>query len=271
MVGTVQDLTLDPAIRDWVLLPLSAILLLAGLVRHYVSQAIAGKPKPQPLLALREQRAITRGQLLRANGSHLPPSAFASLKTHLSKAYDDGSYLKAPASADGQAAPPPNPLGDPAAMEGMMDMLKKQAVGFLPQTILMYYINSFFSGFLLTRLPFPLPPKFKELLQRGIDVPDLDASWCSAISWYFLCLFGLNPVYQLLLGEDNAASDLAAMNPAGMMGGGGAAMPTMPGQPAQDFSKMFRAEKENLEIVEYVWVCEGVEERLLKKYGAGTA
>lgn len=42
----------------------------------------------------------------------------------------------------------------------------------------------------------------------------------------------------------------------------------MPGTPAQDFSKMFKAEKENLDIVEYAWVCEGVEERLLKKYGA---
>ncbi|GAA6041009.1 hypothetical protein JCM8097_000539 [Rhodosporidiobolus ruineniae] len=264
MTRAALDLTLDPAIRDWTLLPLSAILLLAGLVRHYVSQAINSKPKPQPLLVMREQRALVRGQLLRTNGSHLPPSAFASLKSHLARAYQNGDYLKAPPPPEDESAPPANPLGDPAAMEGMMDMLKKQAVGFLPQTILMYYINSFFSGFLLTRLPFPLPPKFKELLQRGIDVPDLDASWCSAISWYFLCLFGLNPIYQLLLGEDNAASDLAAMNPAGMMGGG--AMPAMPGQPAQDFAKLFRAEKENLDIAEYAWVCEGIEERLLKKY-----
>ncbi|GAA5858348.1 hypothetical protein JCM8547_004660 [Rhodosporidiobolus lusitaniae] len=255
------------AIRDWVLLPLSAILLLAGLVRHYVSQAIQSKPKPQPLLVVREQRALTRGQLLRASCSSLPPSSFLALKTHLSQAYTDGSYLKSPPPPDGQQAPPANPLGDPAMMDGMMDMLKKQAVGFLPQTILMYYINSFFSGFLLTRLPFPLPPKFKELLQRGIDVPDLDASWCSAISWYFLCLFGLNPVYQLILGEDNAASDLASMNPGAMMGGAGGAMPAMPGQPAQDFVKLFKAEKENLDIVEYKWVGEGVEERLLRKYG----
>ncbi|BGP12251.1 hypothetical protein JCM10213_000056 [Rhodosporidiobolus nylandii] len=265
MAAVMQELTLDPEIRDYVLLPLSAILLLAGLVRHYVSQAIASKPKPQALLVVREQRALLRGQLLRANGSHLPPAAFLALKSHLSQAYQDGSYLKAPPPPPGENAPPPNPLGDPAAMDGMLDMLKKQAVGFLPQTILMYYINSFFSGFLLTRLPFPLPPKFKELLQRGIDVPDLDASWCSAISWYFLCLFGLNPIYGLILGEDNAASDLAAMNPATMMGGGG--MPAMPGQPAQDFNKMFKAEKENLDIAEYAWVCDGVEERLLKKYG----
>lgn len=54
------------------------------------------------------------------------------------------------------------------------------------------------------RLPFPLTIRFKEMLQRGlIDVPDLDASWCSSISWFFLCSFGLNPVYRLLLGDEN--------------------------------------------------------------------
>lgn len=32
----------------------------------------------------------------------------------------------------------------------MMDMIKKQAVGFLPQTILMYYIGYFYDGFVLS-------------------------------------------------------------------------------------------------------------------------
>ena len=57
---------------------------------------------------------------------------------------------------------------------------------------------------------------------------------------------------------------MAAMNP---MGGAGGAPPTMPGAPGQDFVKMFRGEKENLDIIEYAWVCEGVEDRLLKKFG----
>lgn len=46
----------------------------------------------------------------------------------------------------------------------------------------------------------------------------------------------------------------------------GAAM-MMPGQPAQDFGKLYKQEKENLDIVEYKWVCDGVEDRLLKKWG----
>ncbi|GAA5956321.1 hypothetical protein JCM3765_005628 [Sporobolomyces pararoseus] len=259
MAGPVQELTLDPAIRDWVLLPLTFIMLASGLLRHYVSQLMNTKPKPAPLADLRQQRALTRGQLLRVNSSSLPPDAFASIKSHLSSAYISGTYLKesTSSSSEGKDAEPPNPL-DPAAMDGLMDMVKKQAVGFLPQTVLMYYINSFFSGFLLTRLPFPLTIRFKEMLQRGlIDVPDLDASWCSSISWFFLCSFGLNPVYRLLLGDENAASDLQQMQAP-------AAMPAMPGAPQIDFKKLFRDERENLDIVDYKWVCEGVEDRVLE-------
>lgn len=52
------------------------------------------------------------------------------------------------------------------------------------------------------------------------------------------------------------------------MGGAGAMM-SMPGAPAQDFVKLFNAERENLEIVEYAWVGQGVEQRVLDKFGKG--
>lgn len=94
----------------------------------------------------------------------------------------------------------------------------------------MYYIGFFFNGFVLSmcstllilqyappplplnsraflaaRLPFPLTLRFKSMLQRGIETQDMDVSWVSSVSWYFLCLFGLSSVYRLLLGEDNGA------------------------------------------------------------------
>lgn len=44
----------------------------------------------------------------------------------------------------------------------------------------------------------------------------------------------------------------------------------MPGAPAQDFVKLFNAERENLELVSpeyHRWVGDDVEDRLLARYG----
>lgn len=82
------------------------------------------------------RRALARGIILRTNGSYLPPSSFVALKSHLSSAYSSGIYLKSPPPPEGEPAPPaPNPLTDPGGMDGMMDMMKKQAVSFLPQVV----------------------------------------------------------------------------------------------------------------------------------------
>ncbi|GAA5861352.1 hypothetical protein JCM3774_000220 [Rhodotorula dairenensis] len=284
--GPGVDLTLDPDIRDKVLLPLTFVVVLSGVLRFVIAKYFDSPPKPQPPLAVREQRAITRGQLLRAHSSHLPPTAFVALRSHLADNYINGSFLKEPPAPEGTtAAPKPNPLEDPAAtdamLEGLKDMMSKQAAGFIPQMATMYLVNRFFPPALLARIPFPLPVRFKELLQRGVPpqvLTGLDASWCSGTSWYFLCMFGLAPVYQLLLGDGMSANNMAAMNPmmaagapgAGASGAGGAAgpppPPQMPGAPGPDYSKMFRAERENLDIVEYSWVADGVEDRLLKRF-----
>jgi hypothetical protein len=97
-------------------------------------------PKPIPLPALREQRAVTRGAILRANGHHLPPSDFKGRRDLLIEQYDNGTFLKEPASEDQAAPAAPNPL-DPTAMEGMMGPMKKQMVMIIPQTVLMGWIN----------------------------------------------------------------------------------------------------------------------------------
>ncbi|GAA5935145.1 hypothetical protein JCM3775_007215 [Rhodotorula graminis] len=270
--GLSDDLTLSPDVRIHVLVPLCAVVLFSGLIRHYLARYLQKPPKEQPLLVVREQRALTRAQVLRANSSHLAPAAFNALRSHLQVALEDGSYLKKPAPPEGSS--PANPLDNPQDMEqmmdGMTDMMKKQAVGFVPQMATMYLVNKFFAGTLLARIPFPLPLRFKELLQRGIWLPEvtLDASWCSATSWYFLCMFGLGPVYQLLVG-DSSATQMVAMNPMmGMAGGSGGAAPVMPGAPGQDFVKLFRGERENLDIVEYAWASDGVEDRLLGMFAS---
>ena len=53
------------------------------------------------------------------------------------------------------------------------------------------------------KLPFPLTPQFKSMLQSGVGTRELDVQWVSSLSWYFLTLFGLQPVYNFILGGDN--------------------------------------------------------------------
>jgi len=58
----------------------------------------------------------------------------------------------------------------------------------------------------VVKLPFPLTPQFKSMLQAGVGTRDLDVRWVSSISWYFLTLFGLQPVYNFILGSSNGKS-----------------------------------------------------------------
>jgi hypothetical protein len=44
------------------------------------------------------------------------------------------------------------------------------------------------------------------MLQSGVGTRDLDVRWVSSISWYFLTLFGLQPIYNFILGSDNSKS-----------------------------------------------------------------
>jgi hypothetical protein len=61
----------------------------------------------------------------------------------------------------------------------------------------------------IVRLPFPLTIKFKSMLQAGVGTKDMDPQWMSSISWYVLCIFGLQSVFNYLLGSDNGKSSLS--------------------------------------------------------------
>lgn len=61
---------------------------------------------------------------------------------------------------------------------------------------------------LTVKLPFPLTIRFKSMLQSGVQTRDLDVRWVSSLSWYFLNLFGLQPIFGFILGKDNCMSSL---------------------------------------------------------------
>ena len=75
--------------------------------------------------------------------------SFQSRKNYLVSAYKDGLFLKDP---DNKGKPAANPMTDPAAMEGMMGMMKGNMMMMVPQTVIMGWINAFFAGFVISTL-----------------------------------------------------------------------------------------------------------------------
>ncbi|KAJ4287174.1 hypothetical protein N0V90_012572 [Kalmusia sp. IMI 367209] len=254
----VQTIHRDPALFWWILLPITVVMILTGILRHYAMTLLQTAPKKQPFPQIRQQRALVRGINLRTNAHVLSPASFQARKAYMVSAYQEGKFLADPES---RGKPRPNPMSDPAAMEGMMGMMKGNMAMMIPQTLIMGWINAFFSGFVIMKLPFPLTPQFKSMLQSGVGTRDLDVRWVSSLSWYFLTLFGLQPVYNFILGSNNSANQvtqqMAMANPgAGLMG------------PEQDPDKLFLNEAENLEVLEHRWILEGIEDRLIAKMAA---
>ncbi len=95
---------------------------------------------------------------------------------------------------------------------GMVDMMKGNVTFMIPNIVMMGFVSYFFDGFVCVKVPFPLPSnRFKVMLQRGVDLKNLNVSYVSSLSWYFLVTFGLGGVYQLILGEDVQADETRMM------------------------------------------------------------
>ena len=79
--ATMAEVTLDPAIRSWVLLPITFVMLLIGLLRHLVMQLTKAEPKVDADAA-REAQTVARAARLRANGVFLPAAGYAARKAY---------------------------------------------------------------------------------------------------------------------------------------------------------------------------------------------
>ncbi|KAK6596888.1 DUF850 domain protein [Botrytis cinerea] len=213
----VQTIHRDPQLFYWILIPITIVMILTGILRHYATVLMATTPKKQELPAIREQRSLLRGINLRNNAHVLTPASFQPRRDYIVQAFEEGKFLKEP-EKKGQAAP--NPMTDPAAMEGMMGMMKGN------MSMMIHRL----------KLPFPLTIKFKSMLQAGVATRDMDPQWMSSISWYVLCIFGLQSVFNYLLGSDNAASQMAQQM--GQMGPGAGAQMFGPGVDPTSNSKV---------------------------------
>ncbi|XP_065356913.1 ER membrane protein complex subunit 3 [Calliphora vicina] len=236
------ELLIDPNIRVWVFLPIVLIAFFIGILRHYVSILIASQKKAE-ITQIQDSQAMIRARLLRENGKYLTAHSFAMRKNFFNN--EETGYFKtqkrAPVAQNSTAM--------------LTDMLKGNFINVLPMVVIGGWINWMFSGFVTTKVPFPLTLRFKPMLQRGVELASLDAAWVSSASWYFLNVFGLRSIYTLVLGENNQADQTQAQADAMT----GAAM-TMP----QDPKAAFKAEWEALEITEYQNALKNIDNDLLQ-------
>lgn len=258
-------LVLDPQLRDWVLVPIVIVMFLVSCFRHYLVNLVVSDQTPE-LDTYKDKQLLTRSQILRRNHTKISKTSYQMRKHYL--------YEKLH-KEDGQNA---SPLG---AMDSsnLSEAMKKNMAMIVSQILLMGWINYFFSGFVLVKLPFPLTLRFKTMLQKGIDLSDLDVTYVSSISWYFLNLFGLRGINSLVLGDSLCTflsknhynyliydlvvlisilvgeEDLIKAQVSGNMG-----------NQAVDMKKMFLAEREELDLIHHSFELDEVEKRLLAKY-----
>jgi len=249
-----SELILDPAIRDWVLIPIGIIMFLMGILRNNVTKMLRSETPPdRKQVKLNNQ--LMRSRRLRANGQFIPASAFSGRKVFF-VTKETGILMQKQ-----EAVNPMSMMQDPSVM---MNMMQGNFAMMVPQMVMMGIVNYFFSGFVLGKLPFPLTPSFKGMLQRGVNITTLDTAYVTSMSWYFLVMFGMRGLFTLVLGANNETDDTKMMQQQMGMGA------SQPGQ-QPDMGKIFAAEAENLQMIEHSSkFLDGAEERILKaKAGVG--
>lgn len=132
--------------------PNTLLQILTGILRHYAAAFLAQAPKKLDRPAMREQRGLLRGTSVKNNFHVLSRRSFEARRDYLIPAFESGAFLK-DSGAKGQAAP--NPLTDPSAMDGMMGMMKGNMAMIIPNTLIMSWINAFFSGYVISGLMVP--------------------------------------------------------------------------------------------------------------------
>ncbi|GIL50129.1 hypothetical protein Vafri_6437 [Volvox africanus] len=239
-----HPLLLDHAVRDWVFIPLTLAIVLMKLLTQYMHQLFnTPPPTNKELKEVREMQAVARAGRLRGFGRVIPETSFKMRKDYF--AGEKGVFSQKAVTRSPQEAM----ATDPSVM---VDMMKKNLTGMVPQLAMGMVVNFFFQGFVIGKVPFPLSPRFKPMLQRGIDLVSLDVSYFTSLSYYILLLFGLRGAFSLVFREDvidETEVMRRQMNPM-------AASPM-----GVDMDAMFKSEKAALAAVDYEWELESAEER----------
>eukprot|EP00270_Netrium_digitus_P016804 TRINITY_DN6073_c0_g1_i1.p1 TRINITY_DN6073_c0_g1~~TRINITY_DN6073_c0_g1_i1.p1 ORF type:complete len:258 (+),score=65.53 TRINITY_DN6073_c0_g1_i1:108-881(+) len=241
------ELVLDPQIRDWVLVPLTVVMILIGILRHFITKLMQSDQNVD-MKAMREGQILLRARVLRASAAHISPSAFRMRRFYLCN--EEKGLLVSPKGQSTSMQQQAQMFSDPNMA---MDMMKKNLSMIVPQTLTFAWVNFFFSGFVAAKVPFPLTQRFRGMLQNGIDLASADVSYVSSRSWYFINLLGLRGLFSLILGDENATDDAQRLMQSQMA----MQMGTMGADPA----KMLAAEKDAMELLQHEWHVDKLQSR----------
>lgn len=262
-----MTLLLDPDIRDWVVLPLFVIMVAAGLLRQSVGQLLQSPKQKTPAVAQRAQNTLQQAMRIRSGAAHY----MTTWKWHIRKQHaaailqEEAEWCEAQAEQEAQ-----DESDDPMAamMNNPLSMMKGNMAFMVQNMVMMQGIQHFFSGFILLKVPFTLTVGFKNMFQRGLaeQMPDLESSYVSSVSWYFLVMYGLRSFFKIVIGEPTLEfreQEMSAKQRYGMQN----QMPPGKNQDGEAMAKMLRQEAENLELIlqQHKSDFDNVEKRLLGK------
>lgn len=230
--------------------------------------ASSSSATPKPLSEVREAAAVARSQRLRTWGGWLPEPSFRMRRVYFVGPQDASTAAGAGASgADGRnnssesggaaagvfnAPVRSKPMHETFATDPsvMVDMMKRNLTGVVPQLVMGVVVSFFFSGFVMGRVPFSLSPRFRPMVQRGVDLASLDVAYFTSLSYYIMLLFASRGPFSLFFREDTVDETEAMrrqLNPAmGATGG-------------FDAAAAFKAERAALAAYEHEWVLGGAE------------
>eukprot|EP00889_Picochlorum_renovo_P002046 jgi/Picre1/29076/NNA_004469.t1 len=163
-------------VRNWVLLPLTVSVFLLLLLRQFASVFLGGgsqskspssqQTSEEAAKEARQKAIIGRCQTMKASSCMITPLGFQQRIQYFTD--KEHGVLHEEIEKKDMAE---MMMTNPDMMSGMM---KQQLGGLGPQLALGAFVNYFFRGFILGKLPFSLSPKFRGMLQSGIDLPSLE-------------------------------------------------------------------------------------------------
>lgn len=179
-----------------------------------------------------------RAKLLRRNAMYIPNDSFCIRKHAFNNNTNGFLTMKRPAVVEA------TPLTDP---RNLIETLKGNFLNVISMLLVGGWITIMFSGFLTAKVPFPLTLTFQAMLQRGIELSGLEASWVSSASWYFLNVFGLRSFYHLIFAEGDLRNEERwEISYAGA-----------------DATAMKKEQWEGLEMTQHEWALENIEADLI--------